>query len=181
LAQEGRPFSDYDIGYWLYSRYLPRLLGHEAEPPVNIDQRTPAYVMVGLPRGVRVPAFVDLIPELSQDPWPNNVRQFQHDIERAVVDRELTQLGDRPILAGVLREGELIITFPHTPIRNSKPLISGLRAASVQPKERQPGSSGSAHHGYPGNQNACSVSASARDLEGQRTSVASFSRRTSSS
>jgi transcriptional regulator with AAA-type ATPase domain len=64
---------------------------------------------------VCVPSFVDLIPAFPQDPWPGNVRQFQHDVERAVVEGELKRLGDRPVLAGVLRQGELIITSPtHT-------------------------------------------------------------------
>jgi len=111
LAQEGTPFSEYDIAYWLCSRYLPCILGHEDEPPVNIDQGPPAHVMFGNPRG-RIPAFVDLIPALSQDPWPGNVRQFQHDVERAVIDGELTRLGDRPIVAGVQGQDELCITSP---------------------------------------------------------------------
>jgi transcriptional regulator with AAA-type ATPase domain len=61
---------------------------------------------------VYVPAFLDLIPEPLQNPWPGNVRQFQHDVERAMVTGELKRLGDRPILAGVLRQGELMITSP---------------------------------------------------------------------
>jgi DNA-binding NtrC family response regulator len=112
LKQGCELYSDYDLCYWLSSRYIPRLLGDEDEPPVNIDQRTPAHVMFGNSRRVRVPAFVDLIPALSHDPWPGNVRQFQHDIERAVLDGELTRLGDRPIVAGVLRQHELCITSP---------------------------------------------------------------------
>jgi DNA-binding NtrC family response regulator len=112
LKQGSEPYSDYDLCYWLSSRYIPRLLGDEDEPPVNIDQRTPAHILFGLPRRARVPAFVDLIPVLSQNPWPGNVRQFQHDVERAVITGELKRLGDRPILAGVLRQGELIITSP---------------------------------------------------------------------
>jgi transcriptional regulator with AAA-type ATPase domain len=110
-AQNGAPFSDYDIAYWLCSRYLPRILGHEDEPPVNIDQGPPAHGLFGNLLG-RTPACVDLIPAPSQDPWPGNVRQFQHDVERAVIDGELVRLGDRPIVAGVLRQRELFITSP---------------------------------------------------------------------
>jgi transcriptional regulator with PAS, ATPase and Fis domain len=105
-------FTDHDISHWLCSRYLPRIVGREDEPAVNIDQRTPAHVMFGLPRRVHVPAFVDLIPALPQNTWPGNVRQFQRDVEWAVVMGELTRLGDRPIVAGVLRQGEFIITSP---------------------------------------------------------------------
>ena len=112
LAQDGGPLSDYEMRYWLCSRYVPRLLGHEDEPPVNIGQRAPAHTIFAPPRRVPVPAFVDLIPALSHDPWPGNVRQFQHDVERAVVTGELKRLADRPILAGAMRQGELIITSP---------------------------------------------------------------------
>jgi DNA-binding NtrC family response regulator len=128
LKQGVGPFSDFDICYWLCSRYIPRILGHEGEPPVIILPITPVHVMFGLHQKVSPLPFMDLIRSFSGNPWPGNARQLQHDVERAVVDEELTQLGDRPILAGVLREGELIITS--LPYSHQELETSDLRIAA---------------------------------------------------